>query len=86
MACIYLMCMMKFVLSWFVSFMQTLRKWNPRGGARTYNTTKIKDTIITFTIISIERIFNLDPNPSKFPLSMSDTKNPKLYLDKYVPS
>ena len=64
--------------------MQTLRRWNPKGGGRTYYTTKVKDIVVIITTVSIERIVNLNPNPSKFPSSMLASKGQKLGLNKYV--
>ena len=49
-----------------------------------YYTTKLNDHIITLTTASIERIFHLNPIPSKFPYSMSANKVRKLYLKKYA--
>ena len=59
-------------------------KVKPQGQGRTYYTTKVKDHVITLAMASIERIFHLNPIPSKFPYSMSADKVRKLYLTKYA--
>jgi len=44
-------------------FYSNFEKMEPKGRGRTYYTTNVKDTIITLTTASVERIFNLNPNP-----------------------
>ena len=64
--------------------MPTLRKLSLRGGGITHYTTKVENTNITLTTTSIERIFNLKPDLSKFPRLMSSAKAHKIYLRKYT--
>ena len=59
-------------------------KVEPKRRGRTHYTTKVKDTIITLTTASIERISNLNPNPLKLPPLMSTSKARKPCLNKYA--
>ena len=65
-------------------FYANFEKVEPRGKGGTYSTTKVKDTIITLTTATIERIFNLNLDPSTFPPLMSAAKAQKLLTEKYV--
>jgi len=56
----------------------------PKGRGGTYYATTVKDTVITLITCSIERIFNLSPDLSKFPPLTSTSKARRLYLEKYA--
>ena len=65
-------------------FSANFEKVEPQGRAITYCTTKVKDTTVTFTTTFIDRIFNLNLDPSKFSRSMSSVKAHKICLQKYA--
>ena len=48
----------------------------PKGRGRTYYMTKVKDNFITLTTASSERIFDFNPDLSKFSRSIAATKFP----------
>jgi len=54
----------KVILNW-LDYVANFEKVEPQGKGRTYYTTKVKSFTIMVTIPCIEKIFNLNPNPSK---------------------
>jgi len=64
-------------------FNVNFKKVESKRRGRFYYTTMVKESI-TLTTASIERIFHLNHDPSKFPPLMSACKARKLFLKKYA--
>ena len=83
-ALVFSILVIKYTLNQFAFSLLLFKKVEPEGKGRIYYTTKVKDHVITLTTTSFERIFHLNPNPSKFPPPMSASKARKLSLQKFA--